>query len=205
MKYVRPKKKNLTPVCSDGKYWVSPHERKRKTKIGKVYIENVKGYCCCYHGPYQKIAEEEKISYDHLFFALTIYGEARSENAASKRAIAWIIRNRFTKKKGEDSYRKIVLRPLQFSCWNKDDPNYKLLQSPGKNGLSAHQKAFDKAAWQKCKVTLLEIYNASEKDNPLPGVCHYFSGLPDVKTHPWEKNHFDLPGVPHLHFVKLDK
>ena len=55
---------------------------KRKTKDGKIYIEQVKGYCCLYPGPYQEIVKEEEISYDHLFFALTIYGEARGESTA---------------------------------------------------------------------------------------------------------------------------
>ena len=102
--------------CQAGKYWISPHERKRINKIGKPYIQHVKGYCCCYHGPYQKIAEEENLPFDHLFFALTVYGEARGENAVSQKAIAWIIRNRFNKKKFGDSYRNIVLKPSQFSC-----------------------------------------------------------------------------------------
>lgn len=197
--------KNSEKICPDGKYWISLHQRKRIDKNGKPYIQQVKGYCSCYHGPYQKIADEEKIAFDHLFFVLTVYGEARGENAASRRAIAWIIRNRFSKKKGKDSYRKIVLRRLQFACWNKNDPNYKLLQHPGKNGSSPQQRAADKRAWQKCKKTFLEVYNEPEKENPFPGVCHYFSGSPDTKHHPWEKNYFDLPGIPRFHFVKLDR
>jgi hypothetical protein len=58
--------------CPKGKYWVRPHERKRITKGGKVYIQKVKGYCCSSHCLYQKIADEEKIvlrigSIKHLF------------------------------------------------------------------------------------------------------------------------------------------
>ncbi len=53
--------------------------------------------------------------------------------------------------------------------------NYKLLQNPGKNGTSPYQKASDKKAWIKCKETFREVYDALEKDNPFPGVCHYFS------------------------------
>lgn len=93
--------KNQEKTCPDGKYWISPHKRKRIDKNGKPYIQHVKGYCSFYHGPYQKIADEEQIPFDHLFFVLTVYGEARGENAASRRAIAWIIRNRFSKKKGK--------------------------------------------------------------------------------------------------------
>lgn len=80
------------PSCPEGKYWVRPHDRKKTTKQGKVYVEHVKGYCCCYHGPFDHMAEDEKIPTQHLYFSLTVYGEARSENEASKRAshyFAW--------------------------------------------------------------------------------------------------------------------
>ncbi len=43
--------------CPDGKYWISEHQRKRINKNGKPYIQHVKGYCCSYHGRWQKIAE----------------------------------------------------------------------------------------------------------------------------------------------------
>ena len=185
--------------CPEGKYWVRPHERKKINKHGKVYIEHVKGYCCCYHSPFDAMAEKEKISTDHLYFSLTLYGEAGGENEASKHAIAWVIRNRLTKKQWGDSYRTIVLKPLQFACWRKNDPNYKRLQHPGQDGSQA-----DKLAWQRCKTLFEEIQHAPEEENPLPGVCHYFSGEPNPR-HPWEKKHFNLPGVPRFHFVKLDR
>ena len=200
-KFTLPKN-DSAPPCPEGQFWVSPHQRKRITKSGKTYTEQVKGYCCCYHGPYQKIAEEENIPFDHLFFVLTVYGEARGENTASRRAIAWVIRNRFSRKSFGDSYRSIVLKPLQFSCWNKGDKNYKMLQNPGKNGNSTYEKEVDKNAWQKCKDTFKEVFYAAENENFLPGVYHYFSGKP--KKH-WQEKYFDLPDIPNFHFVKLDK
>lgn len=111
----------LVPLGSIG----SNHTHVKINKSGKEYIENVKGYCCCYHNIFDHMVESEKISSEHLYFSLTIYGEARSENEASKRAIAWIIRNRLTKKRWGDLYRTIVLKPAQFACWRKTDPNYK--------------------------------------------------------------------------------
>ena len=92
--------------CPGDKYWVRPHQRIIKDKNGKTHIEQVKGYCSSYRAPYAKIALEEKISLDHLYYALTVYGEARNQNTASRRALAWIIRNRMTKKKWGDSYQK---------------------------------------------------------------------------------------------------
>jgi len=186
-----------TQSCPKGKYWVRPHQRKRISKKGKHYIQQIKGYCCCSHSPYQKIAEVEKMSLDSLYFSLTVYGEARGENDASKRAIAWIIQNRSTKKLGGNSYQKIVLRKSQFSCWKESDPNYKKLKHPGKDGTSS-----DKKAWQKCKIITKEVRNAPKNKNPIPEVYNYFSGKPKLR---WQNHYFDLPGVPHFHFVKFKK
>ena len=180
--------------CPKGKYWVRPHERKRITKNGKEYIQKVKGYCCSSHCIYQKIADEEKIPLDHLYFALTLYGEARGENDKSKYAIAWIIQNRFVKKRGGNSYQAIVLRKSQFSCWKESDPNHKKLRAPGKDDIS------DKNSWQKCKSIIEEVRNAPKDKNPIPEVYNYFSGEPKLK---WQKKYFDLPHVLHFHFVKF--
>ena len=184
--------------CPGNKYWVRSHQRKKTDKHGKVYVERLNGYCSCYRAPYHKIALEEKIPLDHLYFILTIYGEARNQPDSTKRAIGWIIRNRLKKGWGE-SYREIVLKKDQFSCWKKSDPNFYNLQHPGEDGLP------DKLAWQSCKIIAEEVHNAPDKDNPIPDVCHYFSGDPDVKKHPWEKNHFELPDFPNLHFVILKR
>lgn len=142
---------------------------------------------------------EEKIPLDHLYYALTVYGEAGGENIASKRAIAWIIRNRMAKKRWGDSYQKIVVRPSQFNCWNTKDPNYARLQRPGQENLA------DKTSREESIKIIKEVHDASETDNPIPGVCNYFSGKADPKNNKWEgKNPFVLPDVPKLHFVKLD-
>ena len=179
--------------CPTGKYWVHPYKRKLIDGSGKPYIQSVTGYCCSYRGLFHKIAEEEKIPLDMLYFVLTVYGEARDQNDASKRAIAWIIRNRYEKSGGK-SYQKVVLRRSQFSCWMKSDPNYEKLKHPGADNPS------DKRAWDIIKVIAKEAHHASEKENPLPGVYHYFSGKPKKK---WQMHYFDLPGIPNFHFVKF--
>lgn len=184
-------------TCPDGKYWVRPYTRKHTDKNGNVSVQSVKGYCSSYHDHFAALAVEEHTPLDHLFYALTVYGEARGESIASKRAIAWVIRNRLKVSKAGSGYRDVVLKKYQFSCWLKSDPNYARLQQPGKHD------PFDKRAWEDSKKIMEEVHNAPEEKNPLPGVCHYFSGPPDVKKHPWQKNYFDLPDVPHFHFVKL--
>lgn len=55
---------------------------------------------------------------------LTIYGEARGESIEGQIAVACVIRNRAGNSK---SIKEICLAPFQFSCWNKNDPNYPIL------------------------------------------------------------------------------
>jgi hypothetical protein len=96
-----------------------------------------------------------------------------------------------------ETYRDIVLKKNQFSCWLKNDPNYKRLEHPGKHD------SIDFRAWQDCKLLAEEVDHEPKNNNPLPGVYHYFSGEPNIKKHPWQKKYFDLPGVPNFHFVRL--
>ena len=69
---------------------------------------------------------------DLQILASTIYGEARGEDSSGKYAVACVIYNRWEKKKYTKTIYDICLAPKQFSCWNKDDPNYKLLTEPNR-------------------------------------------------------------------------
>lgn len=60
---------------------------------------------------------------DFLILAKTIYGEARGEIEEGKIAVACVVLNR-ARKRGQ-SVTRICLAPQQFSCWNRDDPNYR--------------------------------------------------------------------------------
>ncbi len=93
------------------------------TQDGKVYIQKIKGYCCKCHSPYQKIADEEKLPLDHLYFALTVYGETRGENDTSKKAIAWVmIKNRFEKRWEESLTKKLYLEKVNSLVGKKVIP-----------------------------------------------------------------------------------
>lgn len=65
--------------------------------------------------------------------ARTIYGEARGEyynfGLASFIAIANVVVNRKTKK-FQKTISDVCLAPYQFSCWNKNDPNYVIISNP---------------------------------------------------------------------------
>ena len=69
--------------------------------------------------------------------ARTLYGEARGESRQGKIAVACVVLNRVKRKKmcgwrDINGYRVATvaatcLKPWQFSCWNKNDPNRKII------------------------------------------------------------------------------
>ncbi len=76
---------------------------------------------------------------DIEIMAKTIYGEARGEGEEGMEAVACVIMNRYNARKWFTGYREeygvkipgiaeTCLKPRQFSCWNRKDPNFGLLQ-----------------------------------------------------------------------------
>ena len=67
---------------------------------------------------------------DRDILARTLWGEARGESLAGQIAVAWTIRNRVNDGKAKswwgEGYAGVCQKPYQFSCWNKNDPNYRL-------------------------------------------------------------------------------
>jgi Cell Wall Hydrolase len=69
--------------------------------------------------------------------ALTVYGEARSEDVQGRQAVAWVVKNRtalYVKRMTEagqpikkDLYAATCLAKNQFSCWLPGDANYVIL------------------------------------------------------------------------------
>lgn len=71
-------------------------------------------------------AFEKELAVDVL--ARTIWGEARGEGSAGMQAVAGVVLNRAARGGwwGGDII-TVCQKPYQFSCWNKDDPNYRQL------------------------------------------------------------------------------
>lgn len=65
---------------------------------------------------------------DRDLLAWTLWGEARSETLAGQIAVAWTIRSRVNDGKAKswwgEGYAGVCQKPYQFSCWNKNDPNF---------------------------------------------------------------------------------
>ncbi|MBC8157732.1 MAG: cell wall hydrolase, partial [Alphaproteobacteria bacterium] len=65
------------------------------------------------------------MKHDELdIMARTVWGEARGEDEIGKIAVAHVIKNRAKHPKWwGKTIMEVCLKPWQFSCWNKKDPN----------------------------------------------------------------------------------
>lgn len=65
--------------------------------------------------------------------AKTIFGEARGESLSGKEAVASVVLNRVAFSHRKNGYwwgntiSEVCRKPWQFSCWNENDPNRKIL------------------------------------------------------------------------------
>lgn len=100
--------------------------------------------------------------------ARTLYGEARGEVAnvgiIGLEAVASVIWNRW---KSSPTYfgntpRDVCLKPYQFSCWNKSDPNLKVLLEPNIND----------GTYALCR-RVAEAYLSGYGDDVVKGADHY--------------------------------
>lgn len=62
---------------------------------------------------------------DLFTLARTVFGEARGESGEGRAAVAHVVLNRFRSDRwfSADSIEGVCLKPRQFSCWNRIDPN----------------------------------------------------------------------------------
>lgn len=88
--------------------------------------------------------------------ARTLWGEARGENQAGKKAVASVIWNRAGK--NTDNLIKVVFRRKQFSCWNylakskKRPGTYKYIIP-----AAAAKNPIDKKSWDECVALATEL------------------------------------------------
>lgn len=116
---------------------------------------------------------------DILVGALTIHGEARGCTQEGRTAIAHVILNRAKNPswwcRGVDAYpdhsiASVCLKPYQFSCWNPNDPNHKLLTSLQRQYQEAIQE-------RDCRNSLKALIDAVDGWLPDPtlGATHYLT------------------------------
>lgn len=109
--------------------------------------------------------------------ARTLWGEARGEGYDGQIAVAWTIRNRVNDGKSKswwgEGYQGVCLKPYQFSCWNKADPNYKYL-------IGARQ--IPPSQLEQARRAAFAVVNGSVPD-PTNGATHYYADT--IKAPDW--------------------
>lgn len=102
--------------------------------------------------------------------AKTLYGEARGEGIPGLEAVASVILNRVKHPRWwGKNIREVCLKPMQFSCWNIDDPNRRKLMTD----LS------DDPIFDICKRIAVRAIHGLLKDT-TKGSTHYHT----LKSHP---------------------
>ena len=126
------------------------------------------------------MTDEEKfqreIEIDTL--ARTIWGEARGEGNPGMQAVACVVMNRLKVAREKkrfwwgNSVIQICQKPFQFSCWNKNDPNYRKLL-----GVDASDAAFAAA------LTVARLTLEGALSDLTGGATHYHAaGMTPVWT-----------------------
>ena len=140
-----------------------------------------------------KLATVATLNTNFLYLAKTIYGEARGENVETMLVVGWVIRNRLHSKRYGNIYKDVVLQPKQFSCWNKDDPNYKVIKGTIKGRL-----------WEVCIGVAIVVMQSVEKYNPVVGIYHYYDKSMDNNPPYWaeEGEYISVYGVNNLRLIK---
>lgn len=95
--------------------------------------------------------------------ARTIYGEARGEPFIGQVAVAWVVKNRVGRKGWGNTIADVCLKPLQFSCWNMNDPNRAKILAADLD-MPKFQRAFGIACLVVC---------GDDLDDPTGGADHY--------------------------------
>jgi len=87
----------------------------------------------------------------------TVYGEARGESEDGQAAVAWVIQNRVAKGRAHMSktIKDVCLQPKQFSCWNSNNPNRKLLLTLDMNS----------ELYKNIRKVVEQILNGTRTDN----------------------------------------
>jgi spore germination cell wall hydrolase CwlJ-like protein len=122
---------------------------------------------------------------DEVLLARMIFGEGRNCSNEEKTAIAFTAINRANdgKKWNGNNVREAVLKPWQYSCFNKGDPNREKLMDPTK---------YDIKSWQEC-LRVAEGSLDGKYANPTNGATHYYAKGSRKPKWAYASNMTDIP------------
>jgi len=111
--------------------------------------------------------------YEFILLAICNWREAQNQPDIAKRGQAWTVRNRVLHPNwwGRD-WVSVILMPLQFSSFNRTNPNAVKLPFPGA------------PEWGVCLQIAGEVY-AGQGEDPTQGSTHYFDKSLDQHPPKW--------------------
>ncbi len=137
---------------------------------------------------------------DTRLLAQLLYGEARGESQQVKRAIADSVLNRTGKRKWwGNTLDDVILKPYQYSCFNKNDPNHKKVKNP--------LKYDSPVVWHECLDIARETLRSDNIDDSC-GATHYYDD--SINPPSWTISRKPVLTLPTLRggtisFYRLDK
>lgn len=106
--------------------------------------------------------------------AILMVAEAEGEPLEGRVAVAHVAKNRLKAKVWGDTYSKVILAPKQFSCFNENDPRFKVCLR------LLHNDRDDDPLWKECKYLALGVVAGLIRDN-TKGATHYHT----TAVHPY--------------------
>lgn len=117
--------------------------------------------------------------YDVVLLALCCWREAQNQPKIAQTGQAWSVRNRVDAPHPVghplwwgDGYAGVILRPYQYSSFNRNDPNAVKMPFQGD------------VAWQQCLEVAQDVYQGLVPD-PASGSTHYYDSSLDSHPPTW--------------------
>ena len=103
---------------------------------------------------------------DEVILARMIFGEARNCSKEERIAVGYTTINRLKQpRKFGRTLSQVILKPYQYSCFNRNDPNREKLMNP---------KRYDPQSFEECLEIARGIISGTYKD-PTQRATHYFN------------------------------
>jgi N-acetylmuramoyl-L-alanine amidase len=114
-------------------------------------------------------------AYQFILLALAIWRESRGESYATKLCVAWSIRNRVQLPRWwGNTWETVVLKPYQYSSFDRDDPNATKLPSSAD------------PSWQDSVKAATAVFTVAPGDvDPSLGATSYFDQSMDATPPSW--------------------
>lgn len=112
--------------------------------------------------PPKQVQTVKKANPSEKVLALTMWGEARNQGKNGMRAVGHVIKNRAESglETFADTIEGVAKQPSQFSAWNRNDSNYKLMNNIDQLDKSGQ----DYKMWQEAQVLAKRILSGNDSD-----------------------------------------